>query len=62
MAAWKQITVKSNLYSRYEGQLNCETCGKPLYVGDKAWSHMCPRKRGSYTVYYCLLCYPKLWI
>jgi len=62
MAAWKKITIKRNLVSRFDGQMTCECCGQTLRVGDRVWSHMCPRKRSSYSEYYCLLCYNKLWI
>ncbi len=62
MAAWKQIKVRKNLYHRLDGQLRCTKCGDTLYIGDEAWSHMCPRKRESYTEYYCIVCFSKLWI
>jgi len=62
MAAWKKITLLPNLFSRLEGNVRCERCNDLLAVGKKAWAHQCPRKGQSYTEYYCLLCYPKLWI
>jgi len=62
MAAWKRITVRSNLYSRLEGQIRCAKCGELLSIGDEAWAHLCPRKKGSYTNYYCLMCFSKLWL
>ncbi|TET21037.1 hypothetical protein E3J74_00580 [Candidatus Bathyarchaeota archaeon] len=62
MAAWNKITVMQNLVSRLDGPPKCKICGHHLYVGEKAWAHICPRKRESYTVYYCLICYSKLWI
>jgi len=62
MAAWKHITVRTNLYSRLEGHVKCTKCGQTLSVGDRAWAHMCPRKRESYTEYFCIACFSKLWI
>ncbi len=62
MAAWKLITVRSNLFSRLEGDMRCTKCGQPMSVGERAWAHMCPRKNDSYTEYYCLMCYTKLWV
>ena len=62
MAAWRRITIMQNLYNRTEGELRCEKCGHVLDVGDRAWAHMCPRKRSSYTEYFCLMCFSKLWL
>gem|GEM_PF-6141414 len=62
MAAWNKITIMQNLVSRLDGVPKCEICGQHLCVGEKAWAHICPRKRETYTVYYCTGCYTKLWI
>ncbi|HKZ93451.1 MAG TPA: hypothetical protein VJ249_02565 [Candidatus Bathyarchaeia archaeon] len=62
MAAWRYITIQPNLYSRFEGEIKCSRCGHNMALGEKAWAHMCPRKQESYTEYFCLLCFKKLWI
>jgi predicted RNA-binding Zn-ribbon protein involved in translation (DUF1610 family) len=62
MASWNKITVMQNLVSRLDGPPKCKICGQTLDVGEKAWAHICPRKRASHTEYYCLMCYTNLWI
>jgi len=57
MAAWRMVTILPNLYKRLEGEIKCAKCGQSIYMGEKAWSHMCPRKQTSYTEYYCILCF-----
>lgn len=56
------ITKMPNLYSRLEGEVKCFRCGQYLSVGEKTWSHMCPRERSSYTEHYCLICFRKIWV
>ena len=62
MAAWHKITVLQNLVSRLNGLPKCEVCGQRLEIGKAAWAHLCPRQRMSYTEYYCVACYRKMWI
>lgn len=62
MAAWRLITVLPNILSRFDRQIKCAKCGQTLSVGAKAWAHACPRKRCSYTEYYCLLCFEEIWL
>ena len=62
MAAWRLITIRPNLYSRLEHSVVCAKCGQQLSLGDEAWAHLCPRKKETYTHYYCLLCFSRLWI
>lgn len=46
MAAWKHITVRTNLYSRLDGHLRCAKCGQTLSIGTKR-GHTCAHEKGN---------------